>query len=112
MTWLLFSAVLVLFAVQAWRGRLTRPVRSYVQPVADYFSSNPALIYALTAVLLVAFAQFIDKGWLLIGDYFGFLNPEIDDWALWSEEVLEFIAAIEFLAASLLFTGNDPKILS
>ena len=101
--WLLFGSVLLLTAVQAWKGKLTRPLQAYTEPIRIYVENNPVLIYALAAILLVVVAQVNDKGWLLIGELLAFPDSGVLDWGWWTEEVFEFTAALEFYAASLFY---------
>lgn len=103
MAWILFSFLLLLTAVQAWKGKLTRPLRGYTEPIRIYLQNNPALIYALFAIILVVVAQVNDKGWVLIGELFAFPDSGVLDWGWWTEEVFEFTAALEFYAASLFY---------
>lgn len=102
-TWALFSSVLLLSAIQAWKGKVTRSMKSYVDPIREFFEDNPALIYATTAVLIIIVAQVNDKGWVLLGNYFTVPSIRITDLGWWTEEVFEFTAAIEFYAASLFY---------
>jgi len=101
--WVIFGSVLIISAVQAWSGKLTRPMKSYIDSVHSFIRSNPPLIYALTAVLIISIAQVNDKGWVLLGEYFSIPNVGIADWGWWTEEVFEFTAAIEFFVASFFY---------
>jgi hypothetical protein len=104
--WLIASSLLVVTAIQALRGKLTKPISAYLDPIRNFFRTNPSVIYALMAVLLVIVAQVNDKEWLLIGDYFSISNIDIADWGWWTEEVFEFTAAVEFFVASFFYKKN------
>lgn len=101
--WAIFSSTLVISAIQSWKGKMTRPLKSYLVPLQGFVKENPALIYAITAILIIVIAQVNDKGWVLLGEYFAIPNVGISDWGWWTEEVFEFTAAIEFFVASLFY---------
>jgi hypothetical protein len=106
----IFTAILFLTVVQGWKGKLTRPMKSYLEPFQAFVNANPSLIYAVTAVVIIIIAQINDKSWVVLGDMFAFPSVGISDWGWWTEEVFEFTAAIEFYFASLFFKKIDKNI--
>jgi hypothetical protein len=102
-SWVLAISTLFLLFLRAWRGDLRKPVIEYFLPFRNFFVNNPAYIYAVFAIVLLLFAQAIDKAYIPLNKYIVTSNFWVPNWELWIEEMSELVAAVELVAGAFFF---------
>jgi MFS family permease len=108
--WAMALVWLFMLTALLWRRTFSQRLFPWLGNTLSALAKNPAFIYAVYAVLLIALAQIIDKGWIDLNNS-AYLNrvDATQDWSVWIEENFETIAGLEFAAASLFFPRRLKK---
>jgi hypothetical protein len=93
------AALLLLFAIHAWHGGLQR----LLGRMWSFIIENPAYVFVAFCILTIIFTQAMDQDRISLREYIGFANPWGEDWNYWLEELWEMTAALQLLAAALVF---------
>jgi hypothetical protein len=95
----LAATLLLLLAIHAWHGGLQRLLgRAW-----SFVVENPAYVFVALCILTIIFTQAMDQDRISLREYIGFANPWNEDWNYWLEELWEMTAALQLLAAALVF---------
>lgn len=100
--WLLAASGVTGLVLLAASGRLTRLGNWLDRFRKTFFQTHPAYIYVVAAVLIIVFAQAMDRYLISFKDNISMLHPTGEDWDYWIEETLELCGAYLFLAATVV----------
>jgi hypothetical protein len=101
--WAAALGALALVALPTWLGRYPHPAAERPRRLQRFLKSQPAFFYVLIGVVLIIFAQLLDR------DFFDFNAlihwPEfwVRNWNLQIEEFSEMVGAFLFIFSALLF---------
>ncbi len=101
--WAAGLSALVLLAVPTWLGRYPHPAAQRPRRLQRFLKAEPAFVYVLIGVLLILFAQLLDRD---VFDFNAIIDwPEfwVRNWNLQIEEFSEMVGAFLFLFSAWLF---------
>lgn len=105
----LFLAVAVgsisLVSVIGWQGGFTRPFQDYLNIIRKFFRDYPAWIFGFYAIVLVVFAQILDKYLPFPKDLVAIDAPFHINWVL--EELYELLGGLFMLFGALLIPFRE-----
>jgi hypothetical protein len=101
--WAATLGALALMAVPTWLGRYPHPTAERPRRLQRFLKSQPAFIYMLIGMILIIYAQLLDRGFY---DFNALIHwPEfwVRNWNLQIEEFSEMVGAFLFIFSALLF---------
>lgn len=102
---MLAATALLLLATHAWGGGLQR----LVERKGAFLTANPAYIFVMFCIITIIFTQAMDQDRISLREHIGFANPWGEDWNYWLEELWEMTAALQLLAAALVFPTQKKQ---
>ncbi len=100
--WLLAASGVSGLVLLAASGRLTRLGNWLDHFRRTFFQTHPAYIYVVAAIVIIVFAQAMDRYLISFNDNITMPHLTGEDWDYWIEETLELCGAYLFLAATVV----------